>query len=87
LGDRVKKATAVVLRESPTGKEVLVFDHPLEGGGVMIQLPAGTVEVNEEPEAAAIRELFEETGVQASAPILAAVQDEMFEGVERIRWV
>jgi len=87
LSDRVRKATAVVLRESRSGKEVLVFDHPLDEGGVMLQLPAGTVEIGEEPETAAIRELFEETGVQASTPILAAVQDEVFEGVSRIRWV
>jgi 8-oxo-dGTP pyrophosphatase MutT (NUDIX family) len=87
LSDRVRKATAVVLRDTPDGPEVLVFDHPLDEGGVMLQLPAGTVESGEEPEAAAIRELFEETGVRASTPVLAAVQEEELEGVSRIRWV
>ena len=87
MGDRIRKATAVVLRQSCTGREVLVFEHPLDEGGAMLQLPAGTVEVGEEPEAAAIRELLEETGVRASSPMLAAVQDEAVEGVSLTRWV
>ena len=87
MSERVKKAAAVVLRGLPDAKEVLVFDHPLEEGGVMIQLPAGTVEQGEAPGAAAIRELFEETGVQAMGPVLGGVMDEVFEGEERIRWV
>jgi 8-oxo-dGTP pyrophosphatase MutT (NUDIX family) len=77
LSDRNRKTTAVVLRESSAGKEVLVFDHPLEEGGVMLQLPAGTIEIGEEPEAAAVRGLLEETGLQGSDPVLAAVQDEV----------
>ncbi len=38
---------------------VLVFDHPLAG----TQFPAGTVDLGESPESAAVRELAEETGI------------------------
>ena len=67
--------------------EVLVFDHPLDDGGFMIQLPAGTIEQQEEPEVAATRELWEETGVQATLAALAGVRDEEWEGQARRRWV
>jgi hypothetical protein len=40
--DIVLKVTAVVLRGAASREEVLVFDHPLDEGGFMIQLPAGT---------------------------------------------
>jgi len=39
---------------------VLVFDHPL----AETQFPAGTVDLDESPENAAVRELAEETGIQ-----------------------
>jgi 8-oxo-dGTP pyrophosphatase MutT (NUDIX family) len=41
---------------------LLVFIHPFapEGG---IQVPAGTVKANEQPEEAVLREVFEETGL------------------------
>ena len=44
------------------GNELLVFSHPdfPEAG---IQVPAGTIEPGEEPEVAAVRETFEETGL------------------------
>ena len=73
---RVGKVTAVCLRKRDTQPEVLVFDHPLDEGGFMIQLPAGTIEPQEAPEAAAERELWEETGVRARLVELAGVRDE-----------
>lgn len=55
----IEKVTALILRENGAQKEVLTFLHPSAGR----QLPAGTVEVNESPEAAVIREAMEETGL------------------------
>lgn len=53
------KVTALILRASPAGDELLLFKHPYAG----IQIPAGTIEPHEDPEAAALREAFEETGL------------------------
>lgn len=67
--DRVKeelsvptKACPVVLRR--TGDlEVLAFEHPLAG----FQLVKGSIEQDESPAAAAVRELLEESGLKASS--------------------
>jgi mutator protein MutT len=61
---RVKKVTAIVLREGNDGPEVLLFDHPTGQGGMFTQFPAGTIEPGETPEDAVIRELNEETGIE-----------------------
>lgn len=53
------KVTAFVVRVTSTGTELLLFEHPHAG----IQLPAGTIEPGETPEAAALREAREETGL------------------------
>ena len=55
----VEKLTIFVTRRSDTGHDLLLFQHPSAG----IQIPAGTVEAGEEPEAAAMRETTEETGL------------------------
>ncbi len=55
----VRKSTAVVTRGHGPLRELLVFEHARTG----LQLPAGTVEPGETFEAAAIRELAEETGI------------------------
>ena len=55
----VEKVTAFVTRETAAGRQLLVFRHPLNG----VQLPAGTVELGESPEAAVMREAREETGL------------------------
>lgn len=55
----VEKVTIFVTRRSDKGHDLLLFEHPSAG----IQIPAGTVEVGEEPEAAARRETAEETGL------------------------
>lgn len=55
----VKKVTAFVTRAGKDGLELLLLQHPNAG----IQIPAGTVEENEPPEKAALREVEEETGL------------------------
>jgi 8-oxo-dGTP pyrophosphatase MutT (NUDIX family) len=55
------KVTAFITRETAAGRELLVFQHPTAG----IQLPAGTVNLNESIEAALFREIREETGMTA----------------------
>jgi ADP-ribose pyrophosphatase len=56
---------AVILPELPDGRLVLeeVFRHA--AGGWMVEVPAGTLERGEAPEACAARELEEETGWRA----------------------
>ncbi|QFY42748.1 NUDIX domain-containing protein [Candidatus Methylospira mobilis] len=58
----VEKVVAYVVAEG----RLLVFIHPLhpEAG---LQVPAGTIERNEAPEAAVLRELCEETGLSIFA--------------------
>jgi 8-oxo-dGTP pyrophosphatase MutT (NUDIX family) len=52
------KACPVVLRYHKEW-EILVFRHPLAG----VQLVKGSIDFNESPQQAAIRELFEEAGL------------------------
>lgn len=56
----IEKVTAFVTRMANGRRELLLFQHPYAG----IQLPAGTVEPGEAPEAAAVRETQEETGLR-----------------------
>ncbi len=53
------KVTAFVTRSGADGRQLLLFHHPTAG----IQIPAGTVEEGESPEAAVLREVAEETGL------------------------
>ncbi len=72
------KVTCFVLRPTAAGPELLLFEHPYAG----VQIPAGTVEPGETPEAAASREVAEETGLQmpeAGRP-LAVAEDRLPEG-------
>jgi 8-oxo-dGTP pyrophosphatase MutT (NUDIX family) len=57
---------------------VLVFAHP-EAPEAGIQVPAGTMEPGEEPEAAALRELCEETGLATFAITRFLARRELFE--------
>ncbi|MGY2893062.1 NUDIX hydrolase [Deinococcus sp. UYEF24] len=57
-----EKAVAYVVR----GEELLVFDHVPDDSGV--QVPAGGVESGEIPADAAVRELWEESGLRLGAP-------------------
>ena len=71
------KSCPVVTRSASGVLEVLVFRHPLAG----VQLVKGSIEKNETPRAAALRELWEEAGI-ADARILRelGVWDTGFEG-------
>lgn len=55
---RKKKVVAYITR----GDELLVFSQP-NGTEAGIQVPVGTMEPGETPEAAVLREAFEETGL------------------------
>jgi 8-oxo-dGTP pyrophosphatase MutT (NUDIX family) len=57
----IEKVTVFITHEANDGQRLLLIEHPNAG----IQLPAGTVEANETPEAAALRETAEETGLTA----------------------
>lgn len=60
---KVKKVLAYVTRFKNNELEVLVFEHvhfPEAG----IQVPAGTLQANESPEAGALRETEEEVGLK-----------------------
>ncbi len=81
MGSVVQKVTAFIVREKCGAKELLVFKHPTAG----IQIPAGTVEVGEDIEAAVKREVFEETGLRSVEieAYLGRFENELSEG-ERI---
>ncbi|MBM3130912.1 MAG: NUDIX domain-containing protein [Chloroflexi bacterium] len=55
------KVAAFITRQTASGIELLLLAHPYAGN----QLPAGTVEENEDPRDAVLREAREETGVNA----------------------
>ncbi len=55
----IEKVTALILRENVDQIEILTVKH----AAVERQLPAGTVEENEMPESALMREIKEETGL------------------------
>jgi 8-oxo-dGTP pyrophosphatase MutT (NUDIX family) len=69
LTGELLKVTSFVVRAGLGGRpEVLLIRHPNAG----IQAPAGTVEDAEAPEAAAVREATEETGLADFGPLRAA---------------
>jgi 8-oxo-dGTP pyrophosphatase MutT (NUDIX family) len=56
----IEKVTAFITRNG--GQDLLLIQHPDAG----IQLPAGTVEEDESPERAVLREVREETGLEST---------------------
>ncbi len=60
MNRRLHKATAFITRGEGVNSQLLFFNHPIAG----VQLPAGTVDVDELPETAVMREAWEETGLQ-----------------------
>ena len=77
----VQKVTAFIIRERNGVKELLVFKHPTAG----VQIPAGTVEKDEDIETAVKRETYEETGLRSVEieNYLGCIENELEEG-ERI---
>jgi ADP-ribose pyrophosphatase len=53
-----------------SGRVVLVEQYRPGSGRVTLEFPAGLLEPGEEPVAAAVRELEEETGLRGDAPVL-----------------
>lgn len=66
----IEKVVIYILRIKKNRQEILVFDH-VKYPEVSQQVPAGTVELNEDLQLAAIRELYEESGVKLAALQLA----------------
>lgn len=75
---------AYITRDRGSGPELLVFAHrdQPEAG---LQVPAGTVEPGEDPDAAVIREVWEETGIvlPATASKLGITRYEADAGAHR----
>ncbi len=63
MESKVKKVVAYITRKRNGKMQLLVFTHPNspEAG---LQVPAGTIEEGEEPQAAVLREAIEETGLE-----------------------
>lgn len=59
----IQKVVPVVLRQQDEQLQILVFRHPLAG----IQFVKGTVEQGESLENAALRELYEESGIDKTS--------------------
>lgn len=65
----VRPEIAVVVPLTPAGEVVLVRQWKQGVRAFMLEIPGGLVDEGEEPEAAARRELREETGYAASGPL------------------
>ena len=59
------KACPVLLRNKGGDLQILAFRHPLAG----CQLVKGTIEADEAPDAAVLRELFEESGIDSAGVV------------------
>jgi 8-oxo-dGTP pyrophosphatase MutT (NUDIX family) len=66
------KVAAFITRETASSLELLLLAHPCAG----TQLPAGTVEENEDPRDAVLREVCEETGLCARVKAYIGYLDE-----------
>ncbi len=63
MNNTIEKVSAFITRETAAGRELLVFAHPDPLAG--IQVPAGTVDPDEAPGHAVLRETWEESGLSA----------------------
>ena len=63
MTELLEKVTALILRSSAIGHDLLLCEHRSAG----IQIPAGTVEPDEAPRDAVLRETCEATGLMAVA--------------------
>jgi 8-oxo-dGTP pyrophosphatase MutT (NUDIX family) len=68
----IHKAVCCVVQED----SLLCFEHPTGGR----QIPKGTVEAGESPDAASLRELWEESGLRLDGPPVALGEFESFVG-------
>jgi ADP-ribose pyrophosphatase len=59
--------SVVILPITADGRFILVRQYRLPARDTLLELPAGTIEENEEPEACALRELSEEIGQTAAS--------------------
>jgi 8-oxo-dGTP pyrophosphatase MutT (NUDIX family) len=66
-GTSLVEPVAKVVVYVTSGNKLLVFRHP-ESPEVGLQVPAGTIEPGEAPEAAALREASEESGLDLAGP-------------------
>lgn len=73
-GFGVPRAFACVVRDSSQTPELLAFRHPLQG----VQIPKGRIDVDETPREAALRELWEESGLSLDDPEPLGVIDHNF---------
>jgi ADP-ribose pyrophosphatase YjhB (NUDIX family) len=75
------RATSYITRTTLRGPELLVFDY-LTAPGVGVHLPGGGIEPGERPDAAAMREAVEETGIAGSLQLhgVVGVQDSTYDG-------
>jgi 8-oxo-dGTP pyrophosphatase MutT (NUDIX family) len=62
-----RKVCPVVLRRRNGRAEILAFRHPTAG----LQLVKGSIEPGEDPARAALRELFEESGIEGAEVVLS----------------
>jgi 8-oxo-dGTP pyrophosphatase MutT (NUDIX family) len=77
----VGKVTALIVRGGSGEAELLLFQHPHAG----IQIPAGTIEPDETPETALLREAAEETGLTGFATVEPlGYRDELLPPDERV---
>ena len=60
MPEAIEKVTAFIIRETHEGPQLLLLKHPYAAN----QLPAGTLETDESPETAVLREALEETGLK-----------------------
>lgn len=66
------RVASYITRPTPRGQELLVFSYPaVPDAGT--HLPGGGVEPGERPDAAAIREAIEETGIQGGLTLHGVV--------------
>ncbi len=74
------KVTALITRTSAHGPQLLLFEHPYAG----IQIPAGTVEPDETPAMAALREAREESGLECVIVRMLASHTEQLAADQRL---
>jgi 8-oxo-dGTP pyrophosphatase MutT (NUDIX family) len=82
MPESIEKVAAFITRETKDGLELLLFKHPYAYN----QLPAGTVEPDETPESAVLRESFEETGLEPLSirNYLGYKKDQLSDGIRVI---